>query len=537
MNKRHDCIVVGSGPSGAMAAQTLVEHGVDTAMLDVGYTSDAKYHIPDLPFTDIRRTDPSQHEYFLGKDCTGIPTGNIHTAPQITPPRLFTTHGVEHWLPIESSTFHPYQSLAYGGLGNAWGLACFAYTPDELHGIGLDVSRTQDAYTTIAQRIGISGEHDDGGPYALNHVEYIQPAATLEPSMQHIYAAYQRRRKTIQRHGGRVGKTPLALLTQHLNGRTPTPYTDMDFWTNPGLSAYRPAITLNALKKQRHFTYYSNRLVLAFAEKKNEIAVTAQHTDTDHTETMYCTRLLLAAGTLGTARVIMRSFPNAAHCLPLLSGTYHYLACIQPAMFGKDPGTRKISYSQLTLFLDEAGDGNASATAMLYTYRSLLLFRLANQLPINYADAIRLLAYGSSSLVIAGIHHAEHPSAQKYIRRIPDASRATADVLQATYTLNAAERARHRQHERRIASILLRLGCIPMYRIDPGHGSSIHYGGTLPFDPTGAPYTLAHDGRLSGTRHIYIADGSGFRYLPPKGPTFTLMANAHVVATHVINSR
>jgi hypothetical protein len=39
---------------------------------------------------------------------------------------------------------------------------------------------------------------------------------------------------------------------------------------------------------------------------------------------------------------------------------------------------------------------------------------------------------------------------------------------------------------------------------------------------------------LHGTRNVYVADGSGFKYLPAKGITFSLMANAHVTAENVL---
>jgi hypothetical protein len=35
---------------------------------------------------------------------------------------------------------------------------------------------------------------------------------------------------------------------------------------------------------------------------------------------------------------------------------------------------------------------------------------------------------------------------------------------------------------------------------------------------------------LGGTKNVFVADGSGFKYLPAKGLTLTLMANAHLVA-------
>ena len=56
-----DYIVVGSGISGAHAAQTLVESGAKVLMLDVG-NRDSKYAklIPDRDFLSIRKSDETQ---------------------------------------------------------------------------------------------------------------------------------------------------------------------------------------------------------------------------------------------------------------------------------------------------------------------------------------------------------------------------------------------------------------------------------------------------------------------------------------------
>ena len=61
-------------------------------------------------------------------------------------------------------------------------------------------------------------------------------------------------------------------------------------------------------------------------------------------------------------------------------------------------------------------------------------------------------------------------------------------------------------------------------------GASIHYAGTLPFGTGEGPFRLRPDGRLFESDHVWVADGSGFRYLPAKGLTLSLMANAHLVA-------
>src|SRR5262249_18251765 len=78
-----------------------------------------------------------------------------------------------------------------------------------------------------------------------------------------------------------------------------------------------------------------------------------------------------------------------------------------------------------------------------------------------------------------------------------------------------------------------RLGCVPLKRIRPGHGSSIHYAGTFPITAEDRPLTCDRDSRLRGTRAVYLADGSIFPWLPPKGLTFNIMANADRVGAIV----
>jgi choline dehydrogenase-like flavoprotein len=62
------------------------------------------------------------------------------------------------------------------------------------------------------------------------------------------------------------------------------------------------------------------------------------------------------------------------------------------------------------------------------------------------------------------------------------------------------------------------------------NGFSSHYAGTIPYSNEERAFALAPDGRLYGTRSVYVADGSGFRFLPALGLSWTIMANAHRIA-------
>ena len=79
----------------------------------------------------------------------------------------------------------------------------------------------------------------------------------------------------------------------------------------------------------------------------------------------------------------------------------------------------------------------------------------------------------------------------------------------------------------------VRFGCIPLRRIRPGYAASVHYGGTFPMTHSDKDLTVEPSCRLRGARSVYLVDGSVFPYLPAKGLTFTMMANANRIGTHL----
>src|ERR1051326_5657975 len=80
----HDHIIVGSGCTGAMAAQTLVEAGAQVCLLDAGI-EDVQYkkNIPEKDFVSIRKEEKDQYNYFIGNDLEGIPFAEVNTGAQL----------------------------------------------------------------------------------------------------------------------------------------------------------------------------------------------------------------------------------------------------------------------------------------------------------------------------------------------------------------------------------------------------------------------------------------------------------------------
>ncbi|WP_103071109.1 hypothetical protein [Aquimarina sediminis] len=536
MQLSYDYIVVGSGATGAIAAKTLVDKGMQVGLLDIG-EEDGEYKqvIPDSDFRTIRKNDKNQHSYFLGNKFEGIPWETTRVGSQLTPPRSFLTRFSEKLLPFESDSFQPMESTAKGGLGGGWGLGCYVFSKLELEALGLSEPDMLQSYQEVASYIGLSGAKDDGSPYCLRDLKEVQPATKIEENLNGIFEAYKSRRNKLNKKNIFLGRSGLALLTKDLNGRSAVKYNDMGFWSDANKSAYRSWITIEELEKKRNFIYHPKCLVTKFGEQENEIKVYVRRTDTNEEQVFRCKKLILSPGVLGTARIVLRSFDYKKEKLPLICNPYSYIPCLQWRRLGKKIEQCKTSFAQLLLFVDENKNNFDVSMAALFSYRSLMLFKLIKETPLNFADARIIMQFLHSSFTIAGIHHPDKGSDSKHITIKKDESSFTGDVLTGEYVLSDDEIQVNLARERKIRKALRTLGCFPLKTIRTPIGGSIHYGGTLPFNEKGELFSISKSGRLGGTKNVFVADGSGFKYLPAKGLTLTLMANANRVAKNVLN--
>jgi len=534
MNDIADYIVVGSGCAGAIAAETLVESGASVVMLDVGI--DTKYAplIPDKDYLTIRKTEADQHRYFLGDDSEGLAWGKVGKGEQITPPRKHILQLVDKYVPVDSKTFFPVESLGYGGLGIGWGIGCWEFSKTEQAAAKLDTTQMSDAYTAVAKRIGISAQKDGAQEYTISDLEGYQPAAKMDRNHSLIYKKYLAKQKSFEKQGFTMGRAPLALLTKDLGDRKKYAYRDMDYYSDKDQSAWRPWMTVNSLRKKRNFTYVGSTLVLTFVEKKDHVEVHCLNTETNQKVVHRCKRLVLGSSALGSARIALRSFGKENHKLPLLCNPYSYVPCIQTAMLGKEAEKKKLGFAQLSLFLDESRRNMDLSMASIYGYQSLMLFRIIKQAPLDFVDARTIMRYLMSGIVIMGIHQSDKPTDKKFIELIADKHSITGDALKAKYALSAVEAAEKERREKKYVAAMRKVGVHAIKRIDPGFGASIHYAGTLPFSDDEEPFSLSPSGRLHGTRNVYVADSAGFNYLPAKGLTFSILANAHLTAKNAI---
>jgi hypothetical protein len=340
----HDFIVVGSGCTGAMAAQTLAEAGKNILILDGGI-SESHYRTiqPEKNFTELRRSDPDQHRYLLGDRFESLPQDEIGTGAQLTPARHYLVDQVDRYLPIGSKDFFPMESLALGGLGDGWGLGCCVFSENELQQAGLPPAEMHTAYQLVADRIGISSDEDDARPFTAAHIRDTQAAPPMDALAASLAKSYQSKKNKLNRDGFFLGRPALALLTREKNGRRPLGFRDMDFYDDIGKAAWRAWITIEEIRKKTNVQFEGGWLVTHFEEKENLVEVIALHLGTNEKRSFFCRKLVLAPGVLGTARIVLRSLKGGMETkLPLLCNPYTYMPCIVPSRLGKKNRREKL---------------------------------------------------------------------------------------------------------------------------------------------------------------------------------------------------
>ncbi len=524
-----DFIVVGSGPSGAIAAKTLCDRNFTVLMLDVGNKDEIyKDIVPNENYEEIRRHITEQHRFFLGDELEAIPQTEVKVGAQLSPSRKAMIKDVEELIPLISSQFKPMESLGLGGLGAGWGLGSYVYSEQECVRAGLSFDEMNISYQYVADHIGISGGEDDLSPFVLGNLKQIQKSLQVDNATKRMFDNYEKNKSFFTKNKMYFGAAAMAILTENKGKRKATEYQDMDFYTDQNQSAYRPQFTIEELNLLSNFSYTKSQLVTQFIDSESQVEVQSIDSNTQQKNSFFAKKIILATGALGTARIVMRSLPSIKR-LPILSNPYAYLPGIQWSMLGKKLSKNKSSMAQAMMIYDPNSKNDDLVSLAFYTYQSLMLFRLIKESPLNLADNRIIFQFLQSAFVIAGMHHPDSFSEEKYLTLEANPEQITGDEMKAYYALSDEEKAIIKAREKKIRKAIIKLGIFPIKKIDPGPGSSIHYAGTLPFSQNEELGKQSPKGRVYGTNNVYVADSSGFTFLPAKGVTLSIMANAHRV--------
>jgi choline dehydrogenase-like flavoprotein len=511
-----DAIVVGSGPAGVSAAFPLVEAGFRVLMVDGGMLPDVA--LPRGEFLDTRASDERQWEWMVGRNFEALRRSGA-ISPKFRAPTLdYVFRDFVDANRIAADNFVPVGSLAVGGLSNAWGCGVAAFSARDLEGFPFSEAELAPSCEAVARRIGISGRANDDLAAFYGIDAWAQPPIAMDALHENLLGNYRRTRTTLNARGFRMGRARVAVIGRdQADGRRACTRAGFCLWGCAAQSLYSARYDVRALAARDNFVHLPG-LVVDRLEREGEFwNVCGHRLSTGSGEIRRARTVVLAAGTLATTRIAMRSLPDHRHA-PLLGSPSAAFALWLPKFLG-DARVEGPGFAQLGFALD--GDDASAICGFVFSTHALPVAEFVRHAPLARRNAISLFSTLLSSTVVANCFFPGALSRNSVTLEADGRLRVTGGS--AAGFEEAANAAR-----KRLRACFLRLHAFMLPgSFRPGEiGAEAHYAGSLPMRRNPKPGETNANGEIAGLPGIFVADASAFSSLPSKSHTFAMMACA-----------
>ncbi len=511
---------MGSGPAGTFAAYALRDRNV--LMLDVGMKPADTSGLNENIFR-LRQKEEDMFLPLIGEDFDNL--HNIHARKvslKLKPP--YMSYIIKDWeelFPVSSSGFEGVTSFARGGLANAWGAGVYRFNNEDLRDFPIKMSELEPYYDRLTEHIGISGQDDDLTPYFGNAQGLLEPPRISRFAAEFL-DRYQKKRSYLNERGIFVGLPRLALLTRKHNEREAYKYEYLEFFKPCIPAVYTPAFTLDEIIKEQSIQYKDNYLVLRYRECETCIEVVAKNLKTGELEKFQTKKLILAAGALNTAKIVLRSNDDCVTKLAFLDNPMAVMLLFRLARIGSGLEIEGSTLAQLNIVYHDSNYGSIQAS--LYGTNGPLRSDTLFDLPLPASASLKIMKYLAQA---AGAVMIFYPGRWREKNFLKLTSANTVEVRCENEQLGSVERV--------FMHAFRKIGyyTAPFLFQYPKMGQGLHYAGMLPMKVSPGRYETDKDGRLFGTRNVFIADGACFPSLPSKNLTFTIMANSMRIAESI----
>jgi choline dehydrogenase-like flavoprotein len=506
-------IVIGSGPAGVSAAIPLVAAGRRVLMIDGSGAA-------PLPPADAP-SSIAWHDV-LGRGLEALQPDDGLSPKLRTPTARNVIGAFQRWSNITTDNFLAVGALARGGLSRVWGGYVSEFDADDLAGWPITYEELQDSYRAITERIGVSGSiADDMGTFH-GRSGPIQPAPPIGPTTSVMLERYRRAARIADFS---LGLARNALLTLDRSDRRACDLSLSCLWGCARGAIYDARYDLLQLCRSPSFRLVDQTIATAIDADGAAWRLLTQTGDA-----LRAPRILLAAGTLGTLRLVAPLLADRGlSSLRLLNSPVQVMPLLVPSRLGRPAPQRGYTLAQLGYALRYAAGRSDYIIGGLYEVAALPPSTFAARLPLGRRAATQLVRALASALVVATAYFPGSCSDNTVSwRREGNGMQITvrggfAPDFEQIVTLTC----------RRLARIFRRLGtwAMPGATIPPP-GTDAHFGGLFPMG-SDAMHGTSRYGELRIAPGLFIVDGSAHPTMPAKFITLSIMANADRIARHL----
>jgi choline dehydrogenase-like flavoprotein len=512
-----DIVVIGSGPAGVSAALPLVEAGRRVVMIDSGRDTDPP---ADAPWRRM-----------LGAHLEALrPDDGL--SPKLRTPEARRLLGAFHeHQPIGAEDFLAIGALGRGGLSRIWGAFACELQGDDLQGWPLTPYDLRSSYDAVVARIGVSGSHDDDMAAFYGPSDALQAAPPLGPTAAAMFKRYCAARPDPQ---FALGRARNALITENRWRRQSCDFRLGCLWGCERGAIYDSRQDLALLRQHANFELRSataQRLVRADG---------GWDVITTHGERLHAPRLVVAAGTLGSLRLVAPLLAPATKLRVLNSPVMAVPLLVTARLGGKLP-TEGHSLAHLGFRLACSEKPGDYVSGAIYETAGLPPASFAARMPFGRRAATEIFRALAPALAVATVYFPGHYSANTVtLRPSPQGDQGDqgdqadeAPQVEVRGGVAPGFDEVVRTVRQRLTTIWRKLGARPL----PGvalatAGTDAHLGGVFPMGVV-APHGTNNYGELHAAPRLYLVDGSVLPSIPSKFTTLTIMANADRIGRYL----
>ena len=496
-------IVVGSGPNGVGVAHALLRRGFEVVMLDVGRRLE-----PDIAQVVATMARQEPHEWSAEAKAIVRRMGFAAGASQS--PKL--SFGSSYVYAVDDRLDLPpgvslHDSHAYGGLSNVWGCALVRCPAADLEPWPDDVIRgVTDCYPAVEDLVTQSLGVD---------IFAARPEGTHLPISEAARAVLRRQGRGTAKSGFDIYPTPLAIAAE-CKACNACMYGCVYGYT------YTTRATIEKIfMPNPRFAYVSDVVVDRYEESSTGVTVYAHEQATGQARSFTAKQLFLAAGMIGSLRIIWNSNNAVARTLEASDGSCFIVPGIRPSFSGS-PHDRHHGQSHLSVDVGDPPFQDKRIHCQLYFNNPAVADAVQARHPLLSSPVFRpILERANRSLVAAqGYLHSDFCHALVLDRREDGGVRVSVrHNPRTTANIDAAMASVARQMRR------LGVWLFPRFAdVKPFGGSKT--AGALPHNVQSTPHTTDTLGRPFGARNVFVTDASVLASTPGRNLTLTTLANA-----------
>ena len=522
-------IVIGSGPAAIAATQSLVKQGHHVTILDVGthLETDRQEIVDRMSTQDPDAWTKGDLEAIVGERFATREA--VHSKLSYGSSYSFDSRAAAvdvRW--GKSAGFN--HSLARGGLSNVWGSSLLPYRQEDIADWPVTVEDLRPHYQAVMDFVPGTSVKDD--------LEEILPAYStrshhLEPSRQgqSLLADLRLRKVSLRNSGIIFGRSRLAIRASGDATHRECARCALCLSGCPFGLIYSSAQTLEDLIQNGSVSYLQDHLVEKLDQTGEEVSVCGRDLAKDRPFTYRAKRVFLGAGVLPTAKIVLNSLRVFDTPIVLRDSQYFIYPLLRFTRTDDVESERMHTSSQVFMEIDDPSVSDHLVHLQIYGYSSFLhheLNRTFLHWPLKL-PGFRRHFLGRLLVAQGFIHSNKSGAVELTLKRAADGN----VFLDATI-----------QHSRKALTTALKVGwklvkqalniravpLLPGLQF-PNPGSGYHSGGTFPM--RGNPQALETDtlGRLPSMDRVHLVDASVLPSIPATSITFSVMANAHRIAS------